>query len=188
MIQLSATKASLSVEQTELLTSGAVNVFFCQFDFDSNWSGLDRTAVFVAGSESVSVLLDNTNSCAVPWEVLQYPGRTLMVGVYGTTGNTLVLPTIWGNVGIIQPGASPSDEPQEPTPSVYQQLLATIGNLSELDTNDKSSLVAAINEIYQAGGGGGVTSPDVTKILVMDLSTYDALETKDPTTLYLITG
>ena len=29
-----------------------------------------------------------------------------------------------------------------------------IGNLEELETSDKSSLVAAINEVYRTGGGG----------------------------------
>ena len=84
-----------------------------------------------------------------------------MVGVYGTTSETLVLPTVWGNAGLIQPGASPAEASQPPSPSVYQQLLTNIGDLENLDTNDKSSLVAAINEIYQAGGGGGVTIVDL---------------------------
>lgn len=34
---------------------------------------------------------------------------------------------------------------------------ASIGNLADLDTTDKSSLVAAINEVAQGGGGGGDT-------------------------------
>lgn len=188
MLQLSAQKASLQVNQTEILTSGAVNVFFCEFTFDSNWDGLDRTAIFVAGSVSVSVILNSTNSCAIPWEVLQYANRTLMVGVYGTMGETLVLPTIWASLGKVLPGANDGDFSQPPSPSVYQQLLESIGDLENLDTNDKSSLVAAINEIYQSGGGGGITSPDITQILTMSQSEYDALETKSPTTLYLITG
>ena len=33
-------------------------------------------------------------------------------------------------------------------------MLAIIGPLSDLDTFDKSSLVAAINEVYRTGGGG----------------------------------
>lgn len=36
----------------------------------------------------------------------------------------------------------------------YEQLLAKIGDMDELTTADKSSLVAAINEVRQAGGGG----------------------------------
>ena len=41
---------------------------------------------------------------------------------------------------------------------------ASIGNLANLDTTDKSSLVAAINEVAQGGGGGGepVDADDVS--------------------------
>lgn len=41
---------------------------------------------------------------------------------------------------------------------------ASIGDLANLDTTDKSSLVAAINEVAQGGGGGGQTvdADDVT--------------------------
>ena len=39
-------------------------------------------------------------------------------------------------------------------------IQASIGNLANLDTEDKSNLVAAINEAAQSGGGGGGgTSP-----------------------------
>lgn len=34
-----------------------------------------------------------------------------------------------------------------------------VGDLSDLDTTDKSSIVAAINEAAQSGGGGGSISP-----------------------------
>lgn len=39
----------------------------------------------------------------------------------------------------------------------YQALKNDIGNLSDLETSDKSSLVAAINEARAAGGSGGST-------------------------------
>lgn len=38
-----------------------------------------------------------------------------------------------------------------------EELEEKIGDLSDLDTTDKSTIVAAINEIYNSGGGGGVT-------------------------------
>lgn len=37
----------------------------------------------------------------------------------------------------------------------YEQLLAKIGNMDELTTADKNTLVAAINEAAQSGGGSG---------------------------------
>lgn len=38
------------------------------------------------------------------------------------------------------------------------------------------------------GGSGNVYSDDIAIIRVLDLSEYEALEVKDPSTLYLIKG
>ncbi len=193
MIILTASKSCLTASRRELLVEGAVNVNIVQFVFSSDWDGLTKTAVFQAGSDKYSVLLDESNEAPIPWEVLQNPRRTLYAGVYGTNGESLVLPTIWASLGTIQEGANPGQDTQPPTPSVYEQILAEIGNLDNLATSAKDSLVSAINELYYSGGGGGggtgnVYSPDIGTILVMDQGEYDLLETKDPRTLYLIRG
>lgn len=155
MIVLTASKSCLTASRRELLVEGAVNVNIVQFVFSSDWDGLTKTAVFQAGNDKYSVLLDESNETPIPWEVLQNPRRTLYAGVYGTVGGDLVLPTIWASLGTIQEGATPGQDTQPPTPTVYEQLLADIGNLDDLDTNAKDSLVDAINEVFTAGGGGG---------------------------------
>ena len=42
----------------------------------------------------------------------------------------------------------------EKYPDIISQILTDMGNLADLTTEDKSSLVAAINEIRRTGGGG----------------------------------
>lgn len=191
MIQLAATKAALTVVSTETITAGAVGVFECEFQLSDDWNGLTINAVFQAGTVSAQVAVGSDSTVTIPWEVLENPCPLLRVGVYGMQGTDIVLPTIWAALGRVMPSASPAETTQPPTPSVYQQLLANIGNLNDLNTADKSSLVAAINELYNTGGGGGtgnVYSPNIATILVMSQAEYDGLETKSPTTLYLITG
>lgn len=125
MIRLSATKAELAVVENEVVTSGAQRVFACAFALSEDWDGLDRTAVFRAGTRSVSVLLGGENAAVVPWEVLQTPGITLHIGLYGAGPDGLVLPTIWAEVGMIRPGAYPGGDALPPTPGAYDQLVET---------------------------------------------------------------
>lgn len=123
MFALYANKNQLTVRQRETLTSGSVNVCEVQFEFSSDWDGLTRTAVFRAGDTAVSVLLDESESCRVPWEVLAHHGQYLKAGVYGTLGVDIVLPTVWACCGFIQPGTSPGTDARPHTPGPYEQVL-----------------------------------------------------------------
>ena len=155
MFRFYARKNILDAMELEPLTSGSVNVYQCEFQFDDAWDGLTKTVTFQSGLIAKSVQLGATPECTIPWEVLQQPNRLLMIGVCGMQGEDTVLPTIWVKAGNIKPGAEIGDDTNPPTPSIYQQILAEIGDLTELNTEDKSSLVAAINEIYANGGTGG---------------------------------
>lgn len=155
MFRFYARKNILEAMELEPLTSGSVNVYQCEFQFDDAWDGLTKTVTFQSGLIAKSVQLGATPECTIPWEVLQQPNRLLMIGVCGMQGEDTVLPTIWVKAGNIKPGAEIGDDTNPPTPSIYQQILAEIGDLTELNTEDKSSLVAAINEIYANGGTGG---------------------------------
>lgn len=42
--------------------------------------------------------------------------------------------------------------------------------------------------VVTGGGSGNVSSSEISIIKVLDKAEYDALEVKDPTTLYLIRG
>lgn len=59
--------------------------------------------------------------------------------------------------------------------------VASIGNLSDLETEDKSSIVAAINEAATTGSGGGTLSGYVVYNSISDLPS-----TGDPTLGYLV--
>ena len=124
MIICQVTGAAITVAQNELLTTGMVQAVPVRFRFSPQWAALDRTAVFTAGTVSVSCLLGEDNQCFIPWECLTRAGEYLRVGVYGTRGEEMVLPTVSCLLGPICTGTQPEDNtPTEATPTLVQSLL-----------------------------------------------------------------
>lgn len=125
MIICQVTGAAITVAQNELLTTGMVQAVPVRFRFSPQWAALDRTAVFTAGTVSVSCLLGEDNQCFIPWECLTRAGEYLRVGVYGTRGEKMVLPTVSCLLGPICTGTQPEENtPTEATPTLVQSLLA----------------------------------------------------------------
>lgn len=163
MFMLCASSRKLSVERSDILVSDSLNVYPVKFNFSPEWKQLTKTAVFRTiynkkVENTLEILLDETNICDIPWELLLKHGRVLQAGVYGTQGEDLIRNTIWIPMGEIYEGAKNIDvvdnHPEEPTPDVYQQILSQMGNLEDLETEDKSSLVNAINEVLNSIGSG----------------------------------
>lgn len=124
MIICQVTGAAITVAQNELLTTGMVQAVPVRFCFSPQWAALDRTAVFTAGTVSVSCLLGEDNQCFIPWECLTRAGEYLRVGVYGTCGEEMVLPTVSCLLGPICTGTQPEENtPTEATPTLVQSLL-----------------------------------------------------------------
>ena len=124
MIICQVTGAAITVAQNELLTTGMVQAVPVRFRFSPQWAALDRTAVFTAGTVSVSCLLGEDNQCFIPWECLTRAGEYLRVGVYGTRGEEMVLPTVSCLLGPICTGTQPEENtPTEATPTLIQSLL-----------------------------------------------------------------
>lgn len=162
-MKLRATGQTLELVESERLVYGSVEIYTAAFEFDPAWDGYAKTAVFTddMGRSAEIALTDNT--CTVPWEILR-AGKYIHIGVYGVNGDKRY-PTIYTANGLrVFEGALPANPSQPPSPTEYEQLLSMIGDTAALKTTDKSSLVAAINEIYQAGGGGkSVTDAQVNE-------------------------
>ena len=169
------------IELTEpvMLVAGTMNIYTAAFVFDSAWDGYAKTAVFRGGDVEREKLLTD-DDCTVPWEVLT-SGKYLRVGVYGTKDD-IRLPTIWTErTQYINSGAGPTEEAAEPSPTLVEQLLTKVGNLDALKTEDKSSVVAAVNEIWESGGGGSGASITDAAInedgrLIITLSTGNTID------------
>ena len=166
MIRLSATKAELTITETETITSGAQRVFECTFTVNSDWDGLNRTAVFRAGTKAVSVLLGDDNTVEIPWEVLQTAGITLRIGLYDTNAAGDVLPTVWADAGMICTGAHLGDDAYPPTPGAYEQLVEIAENAEKIaqsvrDDADKGAFDGEPGPVGPQGPEGpqGPTGP-----------------------------
>lgn len=124
MFVVTATKNALQVTGSELMTSGSVNINFVQVVTSNDWRGLNATIIFQTRRAAITYDLgidDGTQKVvAVPWEVLQYAGETINVGIYGVTPaaaeTQVVLPTIWGTIGKVTQGVYLSSG-TPPTPS-----------------------------------------------------------------------
>ena len=182
---------NIELASAAMLVAGTINEYTARFAFSADWDGYQRLAVFNAdGTEREQLLTDD--ACKVPWEVLK-PGAYLKVGVYGTKDGSR-LPTIWtSHRQYIHDGAGPTNEATDPPPVLAEQILQRMGNLGDLKTEDKSSLVAAVNEVKETGGGGGTS--DHAKLKNRDAADQhpmsaitglaDALAGKQPTGNYL---
>ena len=122
-IQVTVSGAEAVAALEGQLTGGMVGVA-AVFAFDESWESLEKTAIFRAGGESYCVR-EIEDVATVPWEVLRKSGCTLYVGVYGVSEDgTLAIPTLWAEVGIIQPGADPeTTEGCDPTLPIWKQAI-----------------------------------------------------------------
>ena len=100
--------------------------------FANDWADLAKTAVF-QGVVTKDVLVDG-NSITIPAECVDTPGHRLRVGFYGVAGDTLVIPTIWKDLGMIQDATDPSgDESTDPTLPIWAQLQEQIERVGSGD-------------------------------------------------------
>ena len=166
-LSYAVTGQRIETTETAMLVAGTVNIYIARFAFGAEWDGLQRTAVFAVDGITREQLLED-DACTVPWEVL-VAGNRLRVGVYGTKADGTRLPTIWTERRLyINPGAGPTQEAADPSPTLVEQLLGRIGDPANLKTEDKSSLVAAINEIKETGSSGYATKDKAGTIKVGD--------------------
>lgn len=132
MFVMNVDKNIATISRTEPMTSGSSKVYLVEFYFSPEWEDLQRVAVFRSGETIVDVLLDDSNICFMPWEVMADYNVPVDFGVYGTKNGDVVLPTIWATTELILEGVVTGAEAQPPSPSLYQQLLDKLDILDNL--------------------------------------------------------
>ena len=146
---LTAEYLPLAAESVQYLTAKVV----CETE---DWTGREIKALFGQGCTVYEIPVtggeitakQQLNLSAGDW-------RVWLVGNSARDGE--VIPRITTNVAHISVAPTGGTEGNPfPTipPTVEERLRADMGNLADLTTEDKSSLVAAINEVRRTGGGG----------------------------------
>ena len=108
-----------------LVASGSQGVLQIRCEFDSSWSGYGKAAVFYKDEKQVYHVPLVNDLATVPHEVLDEEGR-FFFGIMGTANNTRTTEVI--RINVAQGALTVSTAiPEEPTPHIYQQLLAAYG-------------------------------------------------------------
>lgn len=174
MIKARIDGVELKISEREPLLAGTVGLNKISLSFSDEWAIFTKQIDFTnEQSGETRRISAEVGVCTVPWELLKAEGDiTCYVRGIGSDGR-LVLRTNEANLGTVL-GGDDGDVPGTgtPTPDVCDETAAKIGDLSKLETNDKSQLVAAINELKRADGLG---------VFEVTLTSADGVLTADKT-------
>ncbi len=107
-------KAKAKLIEQEILTSGMKGARV-DIEFSDEWNGLGKVAVFTAGDVKRTVTCGAfewplNGSCKIPTDCLETPRVELTVGVVGTSGAQIIIPSVYASLGVIREG---SPQPHE---------------------------------------------------------------------------
>lgn len=137
---------------TPEIAADSIKYLEAEFHFAGrDWDGYVKTAYFINGTSKFALVLADDritadmglNLTAGEWEVK-------LSGVKGGSRIT----TTTEHVYVREFGSTDGTLP-DVTATQAEQILAQIGDLANLTTEDKTNLVAAINEAAKSGGGSG---------------------------------
>ena len=122
MIKLKVEGQYLNIKERMVLASDSQDYVSATFEFDDDWNGLTKTAVFYQNADTVyhAILVDD--SCIVPYEALAEKEQ-LYIGVFGVEG-TKRITTNFVNVFVHQGSYGDGLTPEEPSEDIYAQIVA----------------------------------------------------------------
>ena len=146
----------LTITGTPQLAADSARVDRVKFDFDDEWTGFSRVALFWGsdGEEPYAVAVDGQGYAVIPWETIQEKGR-MRFGVYGIKGTSRITSTVLKYQ--IQDGAwsaSPAN-PGEITPTMLEQLQALVETAVEQMDDRLAEFDAAVETFFPHRGGVG---------------------------------
>lgn len=172
LLSFNVQKQIITRTDTESVVCNSMNFLYAQFTFSEEWTGT-KTAVFKGKEKTYNALLDENDTCLVPWEVLTE--SWFYVSVFCgdlVTANKVTIYTIPSGYEI-------GDESRIPTPEIYNQIIEKINGIDAESIpydNTESGMGAenvqeALDELAQGGGGGGGVTPNIHMTASVDSTT-----------------
>ena len=127
MTFVEANKNKAWPKERDLLTTGSVGMTV-ELEFSSDWDNLEKFCIFRAYDISEAVALTG-DTVEIPARVLTKADVNLLLGIYGiNTAGTVVIPTVWADLGVVRKGAnlSGADNYEQPPETLYAQLAALV--------------------------------------------------------------
>ena len=190
IIKVKCTDQVLAFESTPVIASGGLRENFVEFTFCGQWTGFARTVAFWRSEKEVyHVLLDANDSAELPSEVTGEEGL-IFFGVFGVAADGKQRTSEVLTYQIVKGAITAGVAPAEPTPDIYNQLLAKYAELAsqtfaagnvaisaetaetmgidKTDPNVDDALVhlqEQVNECLPPEGDGGVVHYDLAQEL-----------------------
>lgn len=127
--------------QRKTIISDSVQFHKASFIFDIAWEDYGKTATFTNSKSGTSknVPLTFPYTCDIPWEVLTTDGY-LIVCVNGVNGDSEMVTLMPNPILIELSNKSVGTSPTDPTPSVYDQIMTSLGELGTASIKDMTTV------------------------------------------------
>nr|DAP53139.1 MAG TPA: nucleoid-associated protein [Caudoviricetes sp.] len=137
---------------TPEIAADSIKSLEAEFHFAGrDWDGYVKTAYFINGTSKFTlVLADDRITADMGLDLTAGEWEVKLSGVKGDSRIT----TTTEHIYVREFGSTDGTLP-DVTATQAEQILAKIGDLANLTTEDKTNLVAAINEAAKSGGGSG---------------------------------
>ena len=128
-INLSVNDQEIELAEPVTIVAGSENVYLCKFTFTTEWTGFEKTAVFLSRTDAREVYIYN-NQCTIPWEALEIDEikrQELKIGVYGVK-NDVRMPTVYTKPLTVHPGAETAEGGGTPTPTQWEEIMEMLAD------------------------------------------------------------
>lgn len=155
LLEFTVTGNQLTVQAEPVSTGGSVNYDKCSFEFDSEWNGFERTAVFGMGRDTYRVALNENDSCFIPSPCMENEG-IITIGVFGTNDDTVIATNAVAHhieEGISDLGAWFEED--------YSLVLRAVSNMESRVGNCLRELNENFENVMAQIRRNGVITPDI---------------------------